>query len=33
MSDIDQSKLLHEISKIIIVSRQTVIQTVNNAMV
>lgn len=33
MLDIDQSQLLHEISKIIIASRQNVIQTVNNTMV
>lgn len=33
MSDIDQSQLLHEISKVIVNSRQTVLQTVNHAMV
>ncbi|CAL7959136.1 hypothetical protein GAMM_100016 [Gammaproteobacteria bacterium] len=33
MLDIDQSQLLRDISEIIVTSRQTVIQTINNAMV
>ena len=33
MSNNIQSQLLHDISKIVIASRQTIIQTVNNTMV